>query len=105
VKNERSITAWTMAPVKAPSLPVTITLTRLGPSNGLDDDNLAGACKGVRDELARWLKVDDRDPRVTWLYGQQRTKEWAVQVEVEPTQRSVDRCEHCGGLGFTQRAA
>lgn len=32
----------------------------------LDDDNTTGALKHVRDAVARWLGVDDRDPCVSW---------------------------------------
>jgi hypothetical protein len=48
---------------------LAITLTRVG-GRALDTDNLAGAFKGVRDQLARLLLVDDADPRVTWHYAQ-----------------------------------
>jgi hypothetical protein len=68
----------------AVGLPVAVTLTRIAPSNGLDDDNLRGALKAVRDGVADALQVDDRDPRVTWRYGQQRGKEYGVMVEMEP---------------------
>lgn len=33
----------------------------------LDDDNVAAALKAVRDAVARWLGIDDRSPRVTWI--------------------------------------
>lgn len=32
----------------------------------LDTDNLQSACKGVRDGVADFLRVDDGDPRITW---------------------------------------
>lgn len=55
-------------------LPVTVTMTRLAPSSGLDDDNLRGALKSVRDGVADALGLnDDRDERVTWEYRQLRT--------------------------------
>ena len=83
VKRERLSTAWMLATVlQRPALPCVVTLTRLGPSNGLDDDNLAGALKGVRDEVARWIGVDDRDRKtVRYQYEQQRAKTWAVRIE------------------------
>jgi hypothetical protein len=66
-----------------PGLPVRVTLTRIAPRS-LDTDNLAGGFKAVRDEVARWLGVDDADPRVEWAYGQERGKarEYAVRVEI-----------------------
>lgn len=36
----------------------------------LDDDNLAGGCKALRDAVARWLGIDDGDVRVEWRYQQ-----------------------------------
>lgn len=41
-------------------------------TRSLDDDNLRGALKAVRDGVADALGLkDDSDERVTWLYGQQ----------------------------------
>lgn len=83
VKKEREITAWLLKGRAIAALPVTVTLTRVGPTNGLDEgDNLNSAMKGVRDEVAAWLGVNDRDPRVTWKYGQRRAKEWGVEIEL-----------------------
>lgn len=67
------------------SMPCTVLLTRVAP-RALDDDNLRGALKSVRDGVADWLGVDDRDPRVTWEYGQRKgpVKFYAVDVEVTP---------------------
>jgi hypothetical protein len=50
--------------------PVVVTLTRLG-KQSLDSDNLAGAFKACRDEVAELLGVDDADDRVTWQYTQE----------------------------------
>jgi hypothetical protein len=54
-----------------PPLPCTVTLTRLS-ERELDDDNVRGALKSVRDAVAAWLGIDDRDKRVEWRYGQQK---------------------------------
>lgn len=54
-----------------PSWSVLVTLVRLAPRM-LDDDNLRGALKSVRDGVADALGVDDRDPRVEWKYRQMR---------------------------------
>jgi hypothetical protein len=80
VKAEREAIGW-MLPPKRPALPAVITLTRIAPSQGLDDDNLQGSLKGCRDAVAAWLSVDDRDPRIEWRYAQERGA-WAVRVEV-----------------------
>jgi hypothetical protein len=62
--------------------PCTIHIIRVAPTSygTLDTDNLANACKGVRDGIADRMKIDDADPRVTWSYGQKVGK---VGVEVE----------------------
>lgn len=72
-----------------PLLPCTVKLTRIAPSDGLDDDNLRGALKAARDEMAVLLglpvtrrgQADDRDPRVSWEYDQRRGK-WGVEIEI-----------------------
>lgn len=60
-----------------------VVMTRIAPRN-LDDDNLRGALKAVRDGVADWLGVKDNDPRVRWQYAQARGKpnEYAVRVEI-----------------------
>lgn len=74
-------------------LPCVVRLVRVSPRD-LDDDNLRMALKAVRDEVAVQVglpvnargQADDRDPRVTWEYSQQRggRGERAVVVEIEP---------------------
>ncbi len=69
--------------------PCTVWLTRVSPRE-LDDDNLRGALKAVRDELAELLGLkSDRDPRVSWEYDQRKGKPSAVVVEIEPGRRVV----------------
>lgn len=48
---------------------MVVTLTRVAPRK-LDDDNLAFAFKGIRDEIAAYFGVDDADPRIAWRYEQ-----------------------------------
>lgn len=82
VKGERDATAWQLSMCRRPSLPLVVLLTRVGPSNGLDDDNLAGSMKAVRDQIAQWLGVDDRRRDVVrYEYAQERGKEWSVRIE------------------------
>lgn len=70
------------------SAPANVVLTRMAPSTGLDSDNLVSAFKAVRDAVAEWLGVDDRDTRVTWQYRQERTPRgvWAVRIQIEQVQ-------------------
>jgi hypothetical protein len=63
--------------------PIQIRLTRTGPSQGLDGDNLQGSLKSVRDGIADWLKIDDGDPRLVFSYDQERNDRWRVIVEIE----------------------
>ncbi len=62
-----------------------VTLTRIAPSSGLDDDNLRAALKAVRDGVADAMGINDRDPRVLWIYDQRREKprEYAVEILIQ----------------------
>jgi len=52
--------------------PWLVTLIRISPSSGLDDDNLRSALKAVRDQVADELGLpNDSDPRM-WAYDQRR---------------------------------
>lgn len=64
-------------------LPVVVALTRIAP-RPLDDDNMIGGFKGLRDGIADRLGIADNDPRVRWAYGQEKGQEYAVRVEVTP---------------------
>lgn len=61
---------------------LTVTLTRIAP-RALDSDNLAGSQKHVRDGVADALGIDDRDPRVTWAYAQEKGKPGFYGVRIE----------------------
>lgn len=59
---------------------LVVRLTRIAPRR-LDDDNLRGALKSVRDGVATWLRVDDASPLVLWEYAQETGPEPLVRVE------------------------
>lgn len=81
VRAERECVAWELVKRRRPPVPCSVLLTRFAPSNGLDDDNLAGALKGIRDEVAKWLGVDDGNRNtVRYRYAQARGA-WAVGIE------------------------
>lgn len=83
VRSERDMAAWYLRRAAKPVPPLVVTLTRVAPSKGLDDDNLSGSLKAVRDEVAAWLGVDDkRRDVVRYEYAQERGK-WAVRIEWE----------------------
>ncbi len=88
VKSERHAVGWALRQFRneRPPLPCVVTLTRIGPTNGLDPfDNLPSAFKGCVDALAEWLGVDDRkSDSVRYQCKQERGKEWAVRIEMEP---------------------
>ena len=66
-------------------LPCVVTLTRIAP-RALDCDNNQISMKAVRDGVADRLGVDDRDPRVTWRYGQEKPDQprtYAVRITIE----------------------
>jgi hypothetical protein len=91
VARERRATmmAWLTVPMKTRwnvrfgTRMLIVTLTRTAP-RVLDDDNLRGCLKAVRDEVAAQLDIDDGDGRVLWAYQQRRgePKQYAVRVEV-----------------------
>lgn len=74
-----------MLPKVAPPLPVVVHLTRVAP-RALDDDNLRGAFKAVRDAVAEWLGADDRPGSgIRWEYAQAKAvtpKTYMAQVVV-----------------------
>lgn len=81
---------------------MVVTITRVAPRK-LDSDNLARACKAVRDGVADWLGVDDGDPRITWRTEQRKDKRpnyYGVEVCVQGRKR----CDTCG-QAVTAKAA
>ena len=62
-------------------LPVTITLTRLGPRK-LDSDNLAISFKHIRDGIADAIGVDDGDDKYLWKYEQEQATQYGLRIEI-----------------------
>ena len=64
--------------------PCDVTITRIAPKR-LDDDNLVGSAKAVRDEIAALLGVDDADESVTFRVmqtkGEPRT--YGVWIDIK----------------------
>lgn len=80
VKLERDATAFVVKPFPVPCI---VRLIRISPGT-LDDDNLAGALKSVRDEVAKICGVDDKPSGpITWVYAQERCKPKQFGVRVE----------------------
>jgi len=68
-----------------------VTLVRIGAGSRMDGDNLQRALKGVRDETASVLGVDDGDARLTWIYQRRRgkSKEYAVEITIEAKENEI----------------
>lgn len=80
-KAERQMVGWSLAGKPRPPIPCSVRLTRVSPGSGCDDDNLVGAMKAVRDEIAAWLGVDDKHRnQVRYVYEQKRGP-WGVEIE------------------------
>lgn len=82
----RAQRTWVAAYLRGspPALPVVVTLTRIAPRE-LDGDNLQGAFKGVRDQVAAWLGHADNVPGITWGYAQARglPREVGIVIRIE----------------------
>lgn len=83
VKKERQAAALIVKPFP---IPCVVRMTRLS-SRLCDDDNLQGACKAIRDQIAEILGSHDgpRSP-IKWEYAQEQCKrgEFGVRIEFEP---------------------
>lgn len=80
VKAEKAATALLVKPFPVPCI---VRMVRLSPALA-DDDNLQGACKAIRDEIARICGVDDGPTGpITWAYAQEKCKRGQHGVRVE----------------------
>ncbi len=86
-KTERAIVGAALRhhPFTAEETPSTCTLVRVAP-RALDDDNLAGAFKSIRDEVASFFDVDDgpKGP-IAWHYAQRKgePKQYGIEIKLE----------------------
>ena len=66
------------------SLPCVVRLTRIGPK-ALDTDNLAGAFKAVRDQIAKEIGIDDGAVKqIRFEYAQEAigSRKYGIRIEV-----------------------
>ena len=85
IKKERRMVGFYLHKFKpAPPLPVKVTMIRCAPRE-LDSDNLVGAFKHTRDEIAAFLGSDDRNPRISWHVEQRKVprKEAGTLIRIE----------------------
>ena len=86
-KRQKAVVSWYLLSLREqPHVPATVLCVKLGPSR-LDDDNLAGAFKHVRDSVATWLGVDDGSELVTWHYAQEHAKEHSIRIVIDGVYR------------------
>lgn len=83
-KREKTAIGWGLVGRKKPTLPCCCLITRVAPSNGLDDDNLAGSMKATRDAVAAWLGIDDKHHDIVRYSYAQRRGRWGVEIEFQP---------------------
>lgn len=89
VRDERWATHAALVGKARPAIPCAVLLTRHTPrgrAGKLDDDNLQNSLKAVRDQVAEWLGINDRDPRVQWFYAQDKGPDWGVSIDFQPEQ-------------------
>ena len=83
LKKSQKLTVRTYLPDGSPpKLPAVVTFTRIG-KRTLDDDNLASAFKTVRDEIARYMGVDDGSPLYRWRYEQRTGPAYGIEITIE----------------------
>ncbi len=84
---ERNAARWTCVQqgVGVPRAPLVITLTRFAPRK-LDSDNVCGALKSIRDGVADALGIDDGSDLITWVYAQEKAKDYSVSIRIERKQ-------------------
>ena len=69
--------------LRSTDAPLVVSLCRFG-KRLLDDDNLAGSFKAIRDEVAASLGRDDGPKAgIRWVYSQQTAKDYWIEIEVK----------------------
>lgn len=69
------------------TLPCTVHMTRISPRT-MDDDNLRGCLKTIRDSIASMIFPDkapgraDDNPLITWKYHQQKGSPQQVRIRI-----------------------
>lgn len=82
LKPSRGLMALVRASTPAGPVNVLLTRVRTQRSRALDDDNLRGSLKAVRDGVAQVLGIDDGSDRIRFEYAQAVGSDYAVRIEV-----------------------
>lgn len=98
VKAEKALVGWSLRTIERFSVPCTVVITRIAPSNGLDTDNLVGATKAARDAIAAWLRVDDGHPSVQYRCAQRRGP-WGIEITSTTRGEELIRLQALLGAG------
>lgn len=61
---------------------IRVTLTKIGRMR-FDTDNLAAGFKSCRDQVASLLGIDDGSERITWIYQQRGSAQYAAEIAIE----------------------
>ncbi len=73
---------WALRKAGNETFRIACTLTRIGPRD-LDGDNLQGAFKAIRDQVAEECGLDDGSKRWDWHYAQERgAPGYRIRLEV-----------------------
>jgi hypothetical protein len=81
VKYERFVVGLLLKSHTRRATPCIFILTRIAPSSGLDDDNLAGSWKAGRDAIAEWMGVDDKHRHIVAYEYRNERGPWGVRIE------------------------
>lgn len=81
-KAHRDIAAQFLPHQFLPPLPVTVTITRIGPKL-MDDDGNQISAKHLRDGIADRYYLDDASDQIQWVYAQ-RKGDYGVELEIRP---------------------
>lgn len=79
---------------QAVTFPLIVTITRISPRE-LDWDNAVGSAKATIDAVAKALRIDDRDKRVTWDVKQEKGPS-AVRIRIEAREEVAKLAEGAG---------
>lgn len=82
ITGNMTLPKWYRFPIHPPLI---VVIMRMGPRK-LDDDNLQGACKYVRDQIADIVGVDDGSDLYTWEYTQ-HIGPYGVLISITPYQQ------------------
>jgi hypothetical protein len=90
VKEQRNtVSLFVRAAVHSPPENIVATLTLICP-NEVDDDNVKGRLKAVRDGVADALGINDRSKRYTWKYAQERCARGRFGVRIRLERLNTD---------------